>query len=582
MTGPISRRAFLAGASAATVAAAGTGAFVMLRDRGDEPRAQSPAASPEATAPAAPTPQPAAARTGGVQHIVSPGRIDPDTFDSQLTGDSSTVEVLGRTHSRLVNWGGPSAAELSGDLAARWEQPDSETLLLHIDPAARWHERAPLNGRAVTAEDVLAHLRRALQIAAGGNAPLAQRYHEHAGVSGVDSPGAGIVRVRLSRPDPGFIAALAGEFALVQAPEAVAAFAGAWTKLDSDHVVGSGPWTFEWADGGVKFTASRQGHRRPVLDELWLSEPHEPAHRFVSGALEETLVRDRRDAALIASNFGVRDGGAYYGLDTRAVREASSLNQVFVERRFEREVVMSSFFVGSPPWDNPALIGAISTALNRFELAKRLFGGRARAAPPSPPALAPGTAGAISATRLKFVPGYAFREGDYRPAPEARQAWEAAGGTGLGTITVDFPSIFDPLYSASSVVVDMLNEALGPQFRPAVETYTTISKRVLGGYYGNGRAAFWFGWGAPLASSSPSRYLAETYAPGSPGMRVTGGAGTAGDSQDDMLRLVNAGFFGIVPWVQQYAEVYRRPPVLGPEPSPFWDQHRDVERTVLS
>ena len=67
----------------------------------------------------------------------------------------------------------------------------------------------------------------------------------------------------------------------------------------------------------------------------------------------------------------------------------------------------------------------------------------------------------------------------------ARRLWVAAGGPGLGPVTIDFPSIFDPLYSASSVVVGLLNEAIGPQFRAAVETYTTISRRVLDGYYGS-------------------------------------------------------------------------------------------------
>ncbi|MCZ7576610.1 MAG: hypothetical protein M5U18_06005 [Dehalococcoidia bacterium] len=104
---------------------------------------------------------------------------------------------------------------------------------------------------------------------------------------------------------------------------------------------------------------------------------------------------------------------------------------------------------------------------------------------------------------LALYPGYARDPAE--DARAARQRWEAAAGPSLGTITIDFPSVFDPLYSASSVVTGILNEVLGDQFRPAVETYTTISRRVLDGYYGNGRAAFWFGWGPPFLPRPPPR-----------------------------------------------------------------------------
>ncbi|MBK9546287.1 MAG: hypothetical protein IPO51_10680 [Dehalococcoidia bacterium] len=143
-------------------------------------------------------------------------------------------------------------------------------------------------------------------------------------------------------------------------------------------------------------------------------------------------------------------------------------------------------------------------------------------------------------------------------------------------MTIDFPSIFDPLYSASSVVVGLLNEAIGPQFRAAVETYTTISRRVLDGYYGSGRAAFWFGWGPPLPGPDRERYFQETYGAGSPGQRASGGPGGA---RDALGSLANAGYSGIVPWVQQYAEVFRRPGHVAAQPTPFWPQHLDYVRS---
>ena len=557
MTRRVSRRAFLAGAGGAAVVAAtgGTAAVIAIRSGSSKPQTAPATESPTSIPAATPTPTATPIARGGIARITSATSFNIDTFDSQLSGSTALNEVLGRTHSRLLNWDTTGLLALKGDLATGWEQPDDQTLLFHLDSAARWHDRKPLNGRALTAEDVVSHFRRSLETAAAGKAPLAQRYDEYATIASVDSPAPGSVRFRLNQPDPDLLGTLAGEYALIQAPEAVAAFSGSWSKLDSDHVIGTGPWTFEWADDGAKFTASRAGHRQPLLDELVVSEPRrDTAQRFIDGTLDEVLVRDRRDAEAIRAKFPIgaetvpRDVGLAHALKGGAV---------FLRGRSEREIVTSSFFIGSAPWNNPDLITAISIALTRPTLAKMLFGGRASPSLPSPPAFLT----QIEYETLMGRTGYSpeFPEG---PTGGARTLWEAAGGPGLGTITVDFPSVFDPLYSASSVVIEMLNEALGPQFRPAVETYTTISKRVVEGYYGNGRAAFWFGWGGPLASPDRKRYLRDMYAPGSPGQRAVGGPGF--DLSTDSEGLIPLGFLGIVPWVQQYAEVFRRPTLIAP------------------
>lgn len=541
----LTRRAFIAGSAGTALAAGASAAGIYAladherpaRLRGNPPPTSEPTVMPT---PTTPTP-------GGSQTITAPGRFNFDTFDAQLTGESSVVEILGRTHSRLVQWAGGSIA---GDLARLWETPDPETFILHLDWAARWQPKAPLNGRSVTAEDVVAHLQRALRIAAGGKAPLAQRYHNYASIASVDTPEAGKVRLRLHRPDEFLLDTLASEFALIQAPEAVSAFAGEWEKLDSDHVIGSGPWMFDWADDGVKFTAWRDGHRKPLLDELHVVEPADAARRFADGSLDEAMVFDRRDA-----------------LKLRALSSRSAVGPF----RVQRELIMSSFFIGAPPWNNPELVTALSMALNRHPLLANLVGGRAIAAGPIPGALANA---AVTEKQPAGWPGYGAW--DDAAAKDASARWQAAGGPGLGTIVIDFPSVFDPLYSGSSVIVSQLSSVLGAQFRPAVETYTTISKRVLDGYYGKSRAAFWFGWGAPIASPDARRFAAETFAPGSPGQRTVGGAGVADPANS--AAVAAAGFAGFLHWAHPYNEVFRKRSITGPDPSPFWNQHLDYLR----
>lgn len=561
-----SRRALLAGGVAAA-GALGAGAAVVASRSGSSP-AQSRAPSPTPTpAPGSPTPAPSPTPTplpqGGTVRLAAPARFAFDTFDAQRTGEPSVIEVLGRTHSRLLQWVDFESPALGADLAARWEQPDSQTLLLHLNPAARWTPAPGFPGRSVTSDDVAMHLMRALDIAKSGSAPLAQRYQDYAAFESVTSPAPGVVRISFSAPDPFALATLAGEFALVQAPEMVARLDSSPPGPDPELVAGSGPFRFDGTrDDSLVFLPAPGGHGRPVaIDQLLVAQPVDPVDGFADGSLDEVITRDRRDVEAI-----------------RALGLAEEYP------RFEREIVMSSLDAGAPPWNIPTITSALSGALNRFRLANDLFGGRAVPAGPVPPVH---SAFALSEGVLALYPG--FRRDPAEDARDARQRWEAAAGPSLGTITLDFPSVFDPLYSASSIVTGILNEILGDQFRPAVETYTTISRRVLDGYYGNGRAAFWFGWGPPIPSPDPRRALIERYQglPGLPQGLSFDRARTLDSSLRDRTEvhdlqqvIVQSGFGGVIPWVQQQSELFRRKGVSGPWPSPFWTQHLDSARFV--
>lgn len=561
----LSRRTFIAGGVAAA-GALGAGAAV-LAGRSGSSSPVAPAVTPSITSAASPSSTPSPTPTplprGGTIRLAAAQRFNFDTFDARRTGEPSVVEILGRTHSRLVEWTDFRAPTLGAGLAARWEQPDARTLLLHIAPAARWHERPGFAARPVTAADVVEHLLRALELARSGTAPLAQRYTRYASFEKVDSPAAGVVRIAFSAPDPFALETLASEFAIVQSPEAVAFLEASASPVDERLIAGSGPFLFEGTrDDSLVFKPAPAGHTPPpIFDELHVSEPFDLVARFNDGDLDEVLTRDRRDAAAL-----------------RATGLASEFP------RFEREIVMSSLDAGAPPWNIPTITSALSGALNRFRLVNDLFGGRAVPSGPVPPLH---SAFALTEGVLALYPGY--RRDPDEDARDARQRWEAAAGPSLGPVTIDFPSVFDPLYSASSIVTRILNEVLGDQFRPAVETYTTISRRVQDGYYGNGRAAFWFGWGPPIPSPDPRRAFIESYRglPGLPAGLSFDGAATLDSAprertevQDLQQVVIQSGFGGVIPWVQQRSELFRRNRVSGPWPSPFWDRQLDAARYV--
>src|SRR5215468_859421 len=85
---------------------------------------------------------------------------DPPHFDPYLIVAFKTQIVYSFTHSRLLRHkAGPSVLPgsfvLEGDLAESWSQPDDTTYVFKLRRGVRWQPRPPVNGRELTADDVV-------------------------------------------------------------------------------------------------------------------------------------------------------------------------------------------------------------------------------------------------------------------------------------------------------------------------------------------------------------------------------------------------------------------------------------------
>ena len=60
---------------------------------------------------------------------------------------------------------------LTGRLAESWEQPDPRTIIFKIRQGVRWHDKAPMNGRELTAKDVEYSFHRLLGLGSGFTEP---------------------------------------------------------------------------------------------------------------------------------------------------------------------------------------------------------------------------------------------------------------------------------------------------------------------------------------------------------------------------------------------------------------------------
>ena len=95
-------------------------------------------------------------RRGGILRVRG---YDPVHFDHHLTTNAKTNTTLSFVHSTLLRYKvGPEVAPgtytVEPHLAERWEEPDDLTYVFHLRRGVTWHNKPPLSGRELVADDV--------------------------------------------------------------------------------------------------------------------------------------------------------------------------------------------------------------------------------------------------------------------------------------------------------------------------------------------------------------------------------------------------------------------------------------------
>src|ERR671931_391987 len=95
-------------------------------------------------------------KRGGILRVRG---YDPVHFDHHLTTNARTNTTLSFIHSTLLRYQvGPEVVPgtftVEPHLAERWEAPDDLTYVFHLRRGVTWHNKPPLNGRELVADDV--------------------------------------------------------------------------------------------------------------------------------------------------------------------------------------------------------------------------------------------------------------------------------------------------------------------------------------------------------------------------------------------------------------------------------------------
>lgn len=255
------------------LAAAGTGAIGLATaaligcSSSSKPQAARPAGISAVSGPVA-SAQP---KRGGTLRFAE--NKNPDTLDPVRSGGGLPTQA-DLIYSSLFAFEpgdrAPASGKVRGDLVETWEQPDLTTLVLHLNKAAKFDERAPMTGRAVNADDVVQSWDRFAKFDTYRTL-LANSANKDAAIETMTAVDASTVRVKLKFPDPTVLPLLTTRF-FVQPVE------GVLGKFDlAKEPRGSGPFLLESYQSSVSFTFKRNpnwflggGGERPYVDGLFI------------------------------------------------------------------------------------------------------------------------------------------------------------------------------------------------------------------------------------------------------------------------------------------------------------------------
>jgi len=219
-----------------------------------------PSSKPAEVNPAADA-KPAATPKDGGSFRVHMATEDPPSIDPYLNVSFRVQEFAAFYYSRLLmSKKGPGIAAqayiMEGDLAETWKaSEDGKTYTFNLRPDAKWHNKPPMNGRPVTAADVVWSFQQFIKTSANKTAFDI--------VADVSAPSDKVVEFKLKDAFAPFEATMGAPLFWILPKEVV--------EQDGDvskRVIGSGPFLFDKFDKGISYS----GKKNP--DYYRKGEPH--------------------------------------------------------------------------------------------------------------------------------------------------------------------------------------------------------------------------------------------------------------------------------------------------------------------
>jgi peptide/nickel transport system substrate-binding protein len=179
---------------------------------------------------------------------------DPPHFDPHLTRNFKTHTTLSFVYSKLLRHKvgadvPPGSFIVEPDLAERWEAPDETTYIFYLRQGVRWHNKPPVNGRELVAEDVKFSFDRFLTLEGNPERQLLEP------VDRVEVVDRYTVKFDLKEPFVWLLDVLANAMCMwIIAPEVGKKY-GDFKKVET--TIGTGPFLLEYYEPNVKTVFKR-------------------------------------------------------------------------------------------------------------------------------------------------------------------------------------------------------------------------------------------------------------------------------------------------------------------------------------
>lgn len=301
-----------------------------------------------------------APKSGGTYTILTPA--DPDMLDPHRQSSIYTHMLAGLVYNKLVTYEtGPDAAytdyNVVPDLAERWEvSDDGKTYTFHLREVY-WHDVEPVNGRQLTAEDVVSTMERIINLPG----------HQAALLSVVESIVAQddqTVVFTLKQPFAPFLNFMANHFMWILPKEAIDG------KVDlATDAIGTGPFVLEKWEDNVQATYKKNPNYyeegKPYLDEIIYKVVPEQGSRIAA--------------------FRTGQADSIGGLSPEEITQLQKTNpniKIFEALFATQEQLYMN--MEREPFTDLRVRKAISMAVDRKSMVKAIYGGGETSGPVNP------------------------------------------------------------------------------------------------------------------------------------------------------------------------------------------------------
>ena len=478
---------------------------------GGEEKTPSGSASPGATSAASPSATPSSSRVfhrwgdgphpplepaktrGGVLRWFGAEAITLDTFDPHQTQFGPLFSTHAAVFSKVLKYRDAYHGIIERDLAeAMPETPDELTYVIKIRPNILFQDTEKIRaafpqvaGRQLTAEDVKYSIERQVNT----DSPKAALYYHMSQWETVDKIEVVdplTLRITTKTPIAPFVHYLADTNAFVIAKELVDPAKDDMNSVDK--MVGTGPFILD------KFAALQL--LRTVRNPNWfakddLADQGLPDMPILDGF--ESLWSPEDDTAIEVAFSSKQVDHAAMGDHTTPDRVAEETGS-FVEEWISSSWVNSRLMMvdseaATSPFKDLRLRQAINIAVDRNHMGQQMFQGYCNLGAPVALAL---VNWALPLDELSKKPGYRFkREEREQDLVDAKQMWEAAGGSSVGTVKVVYSNIPASVAAYWPQLQRQLKEVLGLETEGHLDQtgYTEIAQGLL-----QKRIVFSFSW----------------------------------------------------------------------------------------